>query len=180
MVEKKTGRAHWAVVFTMLLAFGFLALAFYNYQRSLKEETPAASKAAPIPVAVVPAKEVSLERLLETSGDLHPRLDNYVFPKVAGRVIEKILVDKGDQVKKGQLLVILDASLVKARKERMVAAVAAARSQMDVLAKDKKRLPGIFSPGSRPLPGHGGNQKYGYWLFSRAAGVSAGCGHGGR
>ncbi|NIA19474.1 MAG: biotin/lipoyl-binding protein [Xanthomonadaceae bacterium] len=129
MAEQKTGKGRlisWIVIF---IAVGFLALAFYNYHRSQKEKTTAVKEVTPVPVAVVSAEEGEMERLLETSGDLRSKVNVYVFPKVAGRVIERILVDKGDLVKKGQLLVILDASLVKARMERADAAVDAAHSR---------------------------------------------------
>ena len=150
MAEQKTGKGRLITWIVIMVAVAFLALAFYNYHRSQKEETAAVKEVTPVPVAVVSAEEGEMERLLETSGDLRSRVNVYVFPKVAGRVIEKILVDKGDQVKKGQLLVILDASLVKARMERANAAMDAVRSRLELLEKDQKRLEFLFAHKAAP------------------------------
>lgn len=150
MADHNSGKGRLLSWMVILIAVGFLALAFYNYRRSQREKTTAVKTVTPVPVAVVKAAETRMERLLETSGDLRSRADVYVFPKIAGRVIEKILVDKGDRVKKGQLLVVLDASLVKARFERSTAAMAAARSQLELLQKDRQRLEFLFEHKAAP------------------------------
>ncbi|MCK4377822.1 MAG: efflux RND transporter periplasmic adaptor subunit [Deltaproteobacteria bacterium] len=150
MDEQKTGKDWLMSWIVILIAVGFLVLAFYNFRRSQREKISAVKEVTPVPVAVVKAEETEMERLLETSGDLRSRVNVYVFPKVAGRVIEKILVDKGDRVKKGQLLVILDASLVKARMERANAATDAARSQLELLQKDRQRLEFLFAHKAAP------------------------------
>jgi RND family efflux transporter MFP subunit len=150
MAEQKTGRGRLISWLVIMIAVGFLALAFYNFRRSQRENISAVKEVTPVPVAVVKAEEVDMERLLETSGDLRSRVNVYVFPKMAGRVIEKILVDKGDRVKKGQLLVILDASLVKARMERANAAVDAVSSQLELLQKDRQRLEFLFAHKAAP------------------------------
>ncbi len=150
MAEQKTGRGRLTTWIVIMVAVAFLALAFYNYHRSQKEETTAVKEVTPVPVTVVKVEEGEMERLLETSGDLRSRVNVYVFPKISGRVIEKILVDKGDRVKKGQLLVILDASLVKARMERANAAMDAVRSRLELLEKDQKRLEFLFAHKAAP------------------------------
>ncbi len=150
MAEQKTGKGRlisWIMIF---IAVGFLVMAFYNYRRSQREKISVAKESVPVSVAVVKAEEILMERLLETSGDLHPRLDVYVFPKLAGRIIEKILVDKGDRVEKGQLLVVLDDSQVKARLARADAVLAAAQSQLELLKKDRQRLEFLFAHQAAP------------------------------
>ncbi|MEA2110175.1 MAG: efflux RND transporter periplasmic adaptor subunit [Pseudomonadota bacterium] len=150
MAEQKTGKGRLVSWIVILIAVGFLALAFYNYRRSQREKTTAVKTVTPVPVAVVKVEETQMERLLETSGDLRSRVDVYVFPKIAGRVIEKIMVDKGDRVEKGQLLIVLDASLVKARFERSIAAMDAARSRLELLQKDRQRLEFLFAHKAAP------------------------------
>ncbi|MCD6388743.1 MAG: efflux RND transporter periplasmic adaptor subunit [Desulfobulbaceae bacterium] len=150
MAEQKTGKGRLISWIVIMIAVGFLVLAFYNYRRSQREKITAVKEMPPVPVAVLKVEEVFMDRLLETSGDLRSRANVYVFPQIAGRVIEKILVDKGDRVKKGQLLVVLNASLVKARFERASAAVDAACSQLELLQKDRQRLQFLFEHKAAP------------------------------
>ena len=150
MAEQESGKGRIISWIAIIIAVGFLAMAFYNYRRSQAKKKTVVKEAASVPVTVAKVEEFLMERLLETNGDLRPLVDVYVFPKIAGRVIEKILVDKGDRVKKGQLLVVLDDSLVKARLARANAALDAARSSWDCWRRIKSGW--NFSFPIKPLP----------------------------
>ncbi|MCP4676720.1 MAG: efflux RND transporter periplasmic adaptor subunit [Deltaproteobacteria bacterium] len=67
-----------------------------------KEEAP-----KPIPVQVETVKERELTEFRELSGDVHPFEVLPLSFKVGGRV-SRILVEEGDEVKKGQLIALLD------------------------------------------------------------------------
>jgi HlyD family secretion protein len=63
-------------------------------------------------VRVVRLEPRSISGALAASGDLVPREEAAVFPEVSGYRVDKVLVDVGDTVKKGQTLVTLDPALI--------------------------------------------------------------------
>ncbi len=85
---------------TLLVAIGFCGCKKVDAEE--KEEAP-----KPIPVQVETMKERELTEFRELSGDVHPFEVLPLSFKVGGRV-SRILVKEGDEVKKGQLIALLD------------------------------------------------------------------------
>ncbi|MBN2332745.1 MAG: efflux RND transporter periplasmic adaptor subunit [Deltaproteobacteria bacterium] len=150
MASSKNGKGRMMTVVVLLVLAGFLLFAFYNVHRSRQEKPQTAAVAAPIPVSTIRAARGPLDWVVATSGDLQSLEDVYVFPKFSGKMIEKILVEKGDRVKRGQLLVILDEEMVNAQVKRAVAAVDVAASQVAMLEKDYQRLAFLYEHKAAP------------------------------
>jgi RND family efflux transporter MFP subunit len=146
-----TTRAKKGMVIALFLIAAFLAFAMFNFLRYLNR-TPAPSPApAPVPVEVRTAVVMSLERTLDLTGDLRPEVEVEVLPKLSGRIIESILVNKGDYVNKGDVIATLEDSTVRAQLAEARASLAAARASreqieanLDVLARDRLRLANLF------------------------------------
>ena len=83
----------------------------------------AAEVEAPAPVQVAAVTQDTVRRTVTADGTLFPTNQWNVMPKITAPV-QKFLVNRGDQVKEGQLLAMLE-------NKDLVAAAAAARSQVD-------------------------------------------------
>lgn len=66
-------------------------------------------------VTVAPVQTTSVSRTLNTTGSVAARELIAVLPQTTGLQIQQILVDEGDSVNKGQVLAILDNSVLKAQ-----------------------------------------------------------------
>ena len=88
--------------------FGFIA-----FRNAMMAEYFATHKAPPTPVSVAEAKEMDWVKSLPAIGTLQARNGVDVSPQVAGSV-QEILFESGQHVKKGDVLVNLDADQEKA------------------------------------------------------------------
>jgi multidrug efflux pump subunit AcrA (membrane-fusion protein) len=70
-----------------------------------RQEAPEAE--APAPVQVAPARQEAIRRLVDADAVLFPRDQSAIVPKISAPV-ERFLVKRGDHVKKGQLLAVLE------------------------------------------------------------------------
>ncbi len=91
----------------------------------------------------VEVRRETLRRFTPAVGTLRARQTTSVSSQVAGRV-ESVLVDVGDVVKKGQVLVRLDQTFIRLEVEQLKAGLAAARAavvaaQIDVQETDRER-----------------------------------------
>jgi multidrug efflux pump subunit AcrA (membrane-fusion protein) len=100
----------------LLTAAGLLATAGC----SKKEE----KDAEPVtPVQVAPVRQDSIRRIVEADGVLFPRDQSSVVPKISAPV-QRFLVNRGDHVKAGQVLAVLE-------NRDLTAAAAASKGQVD-------------------------------------------------
>ena len=138
------------VVLPLVLLFFLAGLSWMTY-RALQPDPqqpgvgrPAGTPAVAVQVAPV---ELGVVRDIRTfSGTLTPRAKFDVAPKIAGRV-EKMFVDVGDPVRRGQLVAQLEdeefsQQVEQARAELAVARanLEAARSELDVVEKEFVRI----------------------------------------
>jgi len=81
-----------------------------------------------VPVQVAEARLTRLQKVLELTGEIKPAAVVDVCPKMGGETIEKIYVETGDYVKKGDLIAVLDDDVINAQLEEAAAGLAAAKS----------------------------------------------------
>ncbi|MBW2311727.1 MAG: efflux RND transporter periplasmic adaptor subunit [Deltaproteobacteria bacterium] len=79
-----------------------------------------------VPVSTVKVGLRTIESTLELKGSVKPFAEVTVFSKVTG-VIEKLLVEKGDRVKKGDVIAVVEHSSELAQRKQLVAQVESAR-----------------------------------------------------
>src|SRR5579875_1534214 len=106
-------------------------------QAETKAETPPPKpaegdkkNAEPIPVKVVKPKKGGLPKTIVWQGIVEAAQEQDLVPLISG-TIKEVAVDVGDQVKKGQVLVVLDAPLVLNEVEQAQAALEMAQAQME-------------------------------------------------
>jgi HlyD family secretion protein len=73
----------------------------------------------------------TLERTISASGTLNPVSTVKVLPQMSGKV-EKIYVDYNDQVRKGDILAVLNTDMLKLKREQQNAAVIKARANYEL------------------------------------------------
>jgi len=83
-----------------------------------------------VPVQVERASFRLMERKIELTGDVLPLEKVFITPKVGGVILEKLLVDKGSLVKKGQPLAFLEHETIDAQLNQVEAELNVAKAQL--------------------------------------------------
>ena len=125
----------------VLIVIGFFVFNYFHVSTSKVEKT---EKAERIPVQVVRAQVMELQRLLEQTGDIRPVVEVDVYAKAPGRIIESLNVEKGNFVKKGALLATLEDSTIKAQIEEAKAVLEVAQTNLEVIEKDCLRMENLY------------------------------------
>ncbi len=101
-------------------------------------ESPAARETPPVPVTVARAEERLMPRYLQVTGELRSGLDAAVAANVAGKVVETP-VERGSEVKAGDILVKLDDRAAVLALREAQAHVALAQSRLNLSLAEWKR-----------------------------------------
>ena len=104
------------VVIALSVLLGTIALVMLRAEQpaspQLRHEPPPATSSSPssaaVPVQTLPVQRRDLARTLTLPGNVSPWLQATLYAKVPG-YLKSMNADKGDVVKKGQLLAVLDA-----------------------------------------------------------------------
>ena len=138
----KKGKTGTIIALTAILIFvGFAVFNYVKYKAQKKGEIKTTEK---IPVQVAESKVMNLKSILEQTGDIRPRIEVDVYPKVGGKIIEGLLVEKGDFVKRGAFIAVLEKDTITARVAQAKAAVDMAEANLDVLEKDYARIEYLY------------------------------------
>src|SRR5262245_35045152 len=123
------------MVFLSALAL-FLALTGCSPTAGGEDSTPPEARRA---VRVARVESQTLADELAVSGLLVARDEAAVGAELAGNRVAEVRVDRGDRVRKGQVLVVLDATLVQAQLGQLDARVAEARAAVaDAEARSRR------------------------------------------
>ncbi len=99
---------------------------------------------APIPVEVIPVKKGDIKQTLAFNGDIVAEYKVKVFSKIPDR-ITRFYVDEGDQVSKGDIIAVVEATQMNQSVRRATAALAAAEAQLANVAAEYQRAERLFS-----------------------------------
>lgn len=133
-----------------LLILACLTVFVINVWRAKHREVTRVEKTTVIPVTISPAITGELDWFTDVIGDLVPIQSASLFAKVPGKIIEEIFVEKGDWVKKGQLVASLEKDQIAAHLNRGQAAVEVAQTSVDVLEKDFYRIENLYKSKAAP------------------------------
>ncbi len=129
-----------AVVF-ILIFIGFIG---FNYVRFISQKEAEVEKIEKVSVQVAESKIINMQHILEQTGNIRPMVEVSVYPKVPGKIIERLPVERGDFVKKGALIAALENKMIKAQIEEAEAALELARTNLDVIERDYIRLENLY------------------------------------
>ncbi len=132
-----------AAVFALILLFiGFM---IFNQIRDRSKITGGNGMVERIPVYTTLAKKVSLKDILTSTGDIRPLVEVNVYPKAPGRIIRKILVEKGNMVRKGDLVAVLEDETIRAQINEAESGLALAEANLEVTQKDYVRMENLYN-----------------------------------
>ncbi|MCM8768170.1 MAG: efflux RND transporter periplasmic adaptor subunit [Candidatus Omnitrophica bacterium] len=110
----------------------FLTLAgkqVYQKLTTSLRQSPGKPKQEPVAVKVAPVARKTLSEVSLFTGSIFPQSRFVIAPKVAGR-LEKLLVDVGDPIKKGQLVALLESQEYQEELEASRAELEVARANL--------------------------------------------------
>ncbi len=102
---------------TIILSFGLVFSSCNNIAK--KADNKAVHKKKAVSVEVKKVKETTIERTINYTGNIMPFKEAYYAPASPGK-IEKIFVEAGDYVKKGQLLAQMDKTKLLTTKVQLI------------------------------------------------------------
>jgi len=149
MENRKKNKKGLIISFIIIILFaGFTVSNYLKAKKNVPVKSIAKVKA---PIQAALSKTVYFNRNLELVGDVRPFSMVDIFPKIPGKIIEKIFVEKGDLVKKGDLVAVLESSAIEARIEEAGAALESAQARvkqaqanLEILEKDRERLVNLY------------------------------------
>lgn len=106
---------------------------------------PAAKASAPIVAALVRPERRDIHRFITLPATLQPRQQATLYAKVPG-YLKSIAVDKGDTVKAGQTLAVIEVPELEADRLRQQAEVSVAESAHRRLAAAQRQSPDLITP----------------------------------
>jgi multidrug efflux system membrane fusion protein len=130
----------------LVLAVALAALVGRRQWRSGAPAPAEAEVAAPVGVSVATAQRRSLPILLEAAGRAEAKASVSVKSRLDGQVVE-LAYREGHPVRKGQLLIRLDASAVEAQLRQAEGVVARDQAQLLHLQGDYERNRSLFQQG---------------------------------
>lgn len=144
------------VIFIILIVLGCF-VAIRGILGSKKEVTVMEKDLNVVPVAVEKAVKRSLGLKIHLVGDLKSIQEVNVYPKIPGKVIQRIYVEKGDWVKEGQLLASLEKDAILAQIRQTEALHKAALSKIKeveanlrLVKADRERFERLYKEGAVP------------------------------
>ncbi len=142
--------------FLLLCALALAALVGWQVYERVSSPSQAARGRpgnAATPVEVAPVRRIALADVGSFGGTLSPRSKYILAPKVAGR-LEKLHVNMGDRVERGQVLAVLDddeyvQQVDQARAELEVAraSLVESRSALDITGREFERVRSLRQKG---------------------------------
>lgn len=140
-LTQSKGKKSTVIIVAAILLIVFIAYIVFH----LRESKDTAKIAEKIPVQTVVATMAEMDNILELTAEVRPMLEVDVFPKVPGRIIQELPVEKGDHVQKGTLIAVLEDQTVNAQVKEARAALDLARANKKVLDKDYDRLSNLYA-----------------------------------
>ncbi|HOM28613.1 MAG TPA: efflux RND transporter periplasmic adaptor subunit [Deltaproteobacteria bacterium] len=133
-----------AVLLLVILAAACAGLFAWRVHSGVsdRDEAPASEK---VPVSTVPAAIGNVERVLRLTGDVRPWREVDVFPKVPGKIIERIFFDRGDTVRSGDTIALLEMRSIEAQVREAEAAFRLAGTNLDLTRKDYARIENLYA-----------------------------------
>jgi membrane fusion protein (multidrug efflux system) len=140
-------RPHSSLRVALLFAALVSSASACNRSAASQSAAPAAADAKPIPVQTVKAIERSVPTVLAFTGSLRAHQESEVAADASGKVL-KTFVERGDAVKQGQTIAILDARSATIGKSYASAQEKAAEAQLELARSDCQRGQQLFDSGS--------------------------------
>ncbi len=128
------------VILALLIGVGYRV---YKALASKREAVGEVEELAEAGVRVREAKRGTVEDNISLTGDIEPQFQVTVYSKVSGEV-ERLAVDIGDKVKKGDLIAQVEKKKLILQVERLEASEEGAKINLEKLGRDYERIKSLF------------------------------------
>lgn len=133
-----------AIILVVILAFLVgVGYRVYKALASKRETIGEVEELAEARVRVEEAKRGTVEDNISLTGDIEPKFRVTVYSKVSGEV-ERLAVDIGDEVKKGDLIAQVENKKLILQVERLGASEEGAKINLEKLGRDYERIKSLF------------------------------------
>lgn len=146
--REKKGKGTLIAVSAIIL---FLGIAIFNFSRFRLHKGIEVERQERIPVQITEVEFKDMKWILEETGEVRPVVEVDVYPKVPGRIIQTIFVERGDYVRKGDTIAIIEQDTIKAQLAEARAALDSARANLKVIEanlkvieKDRVRMESLY------------------------------------
>ena len=151
MEEERVKKGKKGIIFAVLLALIFVSIFVWNLVQFLEKGDQEREVKEEIPVQTVVSELMDLTWVIEQTGNIKPNVEVNVHPKVPGKIIRELVVEKGDFVKRGDLIAALEDEAIKAQIEETMAALDSAKAnlkqveaKLEMIEKDRGRLESLY------------------------------------
>ncbi len=151
MEETKSRKGKTGLMLAVIAIIGFGGFTGINCLKYKQEKTDEKFVEQSMPVELSRARIESLEWKLLQTGNIKPLRSVKVFSKIPGKIIEKIYVEKGAIVKKGDPIATLERDVIDAQLNEARAGIASAKANLgqvaanlSVLSGDKIRMENLY------------------------------------
>jgi len=118
------------VLVIALTIIGLLGWRVYHKISDLKKPSNRQSRGLAVAVEIAPIRVALVRDIGLFTGSLYPRAKFIIAPKISGR-LEKLLVNVGDRVKRGQLIAVLEDDEFLQQVDQARAGLEVARAQLE-------------------------------------------------
>ncbi|MBI4621502.1 MAG: efflux RND transporter periplasmic adaptor subunit [Desulfobacterales bacterium] len=151
MEEKTVKKGKKGVVIATIVILILGGITVFNYLKFRVQKEIEVRKEERVPVQVMESRFADLKWILEQTGDIRPKVEVAVYPKVPGKIIERLLVERGDYIRKGGLIATLEDDTIRAQIEEAKAVLESAganlkqvEANLEVIEKDRLRLESLY------------------------------------
>jgi len=143
--------SHSGMIAAIVIISVFAAMGIANMVRLHRPAAsqPPTSPAVPVETGVCTWRP--LERNISQIGNILPMISVRVYARVAGKIIQRIAVEKGNRLNRGDAIAFLERDTIDAQLAEGRAGLAAARAglrqvnaNLDTLARDRQRMEYLF------------------------------------
>ncbi|MDY7034349.1 MAG: efflux RND transporter periplasmic adaptor subunit [Thermodesulfobacteriota bacterium] len=145
----KKGKKGFAIA--VIAIFIFSGIIVFNVFKFITKKNIEVQKDESIPVQITESKLMNLDWALEQTGTIRPMSEVNVHPKVPGKIIQTLSVEKGDYIEKGTHIATLEDDTIKAQIEETKAGLDSAianlkqvEANLEVIAMDRLRLESLY------------------------------------
>jgi len=126
-------------VIVLIIIIILASLAGYRIYKNIhKKEIEITITKIPVEVSKAEYKEMTWH--LELTGNILPKQEVDVYPKVGGEILEKLYVEKGDRIKAGQIIGIINRETITAKLNKAKAALNSAKANLTQIEANLKSI----------------------------------------
>jgi len=152
MIEEKKKENKTGLYIAILLIIILTGFSIYNYLKYINKEVIIVNKVEKYPVSINKAGLKLIDVQIVQTGNILPIYSVMVFSKIPGKIIKKIVIEKGYSVKAGDVIALLERDVVDAQLREAETGLISAKANLKqveanliVVENDKSRIENLYN-----------------------------------